>query len=190
MPYISIVNQAGSLTDAFGLKQVYRFSEEGGFVVSEEMNETNGAPKPERFALYSRVSGKGQEPMRAVAYVRLSGDEAHRARQLLQQQEGIARFANNGGYEVVRWYVDTGSADTGLPELAHLLADATVEKRGFDCVLVWSLSRLSRRRAELARLRRAFNDLGVQVVVAADGVAVVRLSDLLTALNGEEFDAA
>ena len=190
MPCISIVNQAGPFADAVGLWTVYRFSEEGGFVVSEKMNETNGAPKPERFALYSRVSSKGQEPMRAVAYVRLSGDEVHRARHLLEQQEGIARFANNGGYEVVRWYVDTGSADTGLPELARLLADAAVEQRGFDYVLVWSLSRLSRRRGELARLRRVFDDLGVRVVLASDAVALVRLDDLLTALNGEEFDAA
>ncbi len=158
--------------------------------MSEEMNETNGAPEPERFALYSRVSSNGQEPMRTVAYLRLSGDEAHRARQLLEQQEGIARFADNRGYEVVRWYVDTGSADTGLPELDQLLADATVEKRGFDYVLVWSLSRLSRRRAELARLCRVFDDLGVRVVLASDAVVEVRLDDLLTALSGEEFDAA
>ena len=57
--------------------------------MSEEMNETNGMPELERFALYSRVSSKGQEPMRAVAYLRLSGDEAHCACQLLKQQEGI-----------------------------------------------------------------------------------------------------
>ena len=158
--------------------------------MSEEMNATNGTPEPERFALYSRVSRNGQEPMRAVAYVRLSGDEAHRARQLLEQQEGIARLANSGGYDVARWYVDTGSADTGLPKLAQLLADAAVEKRGFDYVLVWSFSRLSRRRAELARLRRMLEDLGVRVVSASDAVVEVRLDDLLTALSGEEFDAA
>ena len=91
---------------------------------------------------------------------------------------------------MVRWYPDTGSADTGLPELDRLLTEATVEKRGFDNVLVRSLFRLSQPQAELARLRRAFNELGVQVVLASDAVAVVRLDDLLTALGGSEFDAA
>ena len=91
---------------------------------------------------------------------------------------------------MVRWYVYTGSADTGLPELNRLLADAAVEKRGFDYVLVWSYARLSRRPADLARLRRTFEDLGVRVVSASDAVVEVRLDDLLTALSREEFEAA
>ena len=68
--------------------------------------------------------------------------------------------------------------------------DAAVEKRGFDYVLVWSYSRLSRRLAELARLRRTLEHLGVEVVSASEAVVEVRLDDLLTALGGGEFDAA
>ncbi len=158
--------------------------------MSEEMNETSGTPEPERFALYSRVSRKGQELQRAVAYLRVAAADADSARRLLEQQKAVSRFAESSGYEVVRWYVDTGSTNTGLPELAQLLADAAVENRGFDYVLVWSYSRLSRRPADLARLRRTFEDLGVRVVSASDAVVEVRLDDLLTALGGGEFDVA
>ena len=49
---------------------------------------------------------------------------------------------------------------------------------------------MSRRATELARLCRAFDDLGVRVVLASDAVVEVRLDDLLTALGGSEFDAA
>ena len=147
-------------------------------------------PEPERFPLYSLVSSKGQEPMRAVAYLRVAAADADSARRLLEQREAVSRFAESSGYEVVRWYVDTGSTNTGLPELDQLMADAAVEKRGFDYVLVWSYSRLSRRLAELARLRRTLEDLGVEVVSASEAVVEVRLDDLLTALGGGEFDAA
>jgi len=169
---------------------VYRFSQEGGFVVSEEINQTNGMPEPERIPLYCRVSVDGQEPMRAVAYLRVSADEAHRARQLLEQQVAVNRFAESVGYQVVRWYVDIGTADSETSALDQLMAEAALEKRGFDYVLVRSFSRLSRRPDDLARLRRSLEDLGVELVSASETVVEIRVDDLLTALGGGEFDVA
>ena len=125
-----------------------------------------------------------------VWWVFREGGGAHCARQLLEQQEAISHFAESGGYGVVRWYVDTGVAGTGRPAVDQLIAETALEKRGFDYVLVWSFSRLSRRALDLARLRRTFEDLGVAVVSVSEATVEVRLDDLLTALGGEGFDAA
>ncbi len=80
-----------------------------------------------------------------------------------------------------------GSASAGLGLFLGFPED---EHEGGVESALFGISRVSRRATELARLCRAFYDLGVRVVLASDAVVEVRLDDLLTALGGSEFDAA
>ena len=93
------------------------------------------------------------------SFSRLTGDDAHRTSQLVAKQNGIERFAASLGCKTVCWYADTGTADPDRPALGLLMDDLDSGERDFGVLLVWSMSRLSRKSPHFAgfgaRPRRA-----------------------------------
>ena len=151
--------------------------------MSENLNQLNEASEPGRVAVYSRVSAANQAPVRAVAYLRVSADESQRARQLVAQQEGVNRFAGDAGYEMVRWYADTGAAGSHQPAMTRLIGDANSTERDFDLVIVWSFSRVSRNPREFAQLRRTLAEAGVRIISATESASGPELEDLFRDLG-------
>ena len=114
-----------------------------------------------------------EEPRRVAAYLRVNAVGAVGGTQLVEQQNAVQRFADENGLEVCRWYVETASGSAGAehPALDRLLADVASDARDFDCLVVWSLSRLSRSLARLAAVCRELADCGVALVSVSEAPA-------------------
>jgi DNA invertase Pin-like site-specific DNA recombinase len=82
------------------------------------------------------------EPLRAVAYVRMSTDRQIYSTE--NQMEAIAAYAARRNITIVRIYKDGGKS--GLlpdrrPALKSLLGDVMLGKADFECILVHDVSR-------------------------------------------------
>lgn len=85
------------------------------------------------------------EPLRAVAYVRMSTDR--QIYSTANQMDAIAAYAACKNIEIVRTYEDDGKSGLLLdrrPALKSLLGDVMLGKADFDCILVYDVSRWGR----------------------------------------------
>ena len=135
--------------------------------MNDKLKETQDTGPHGATLIYLRVSTEGQV-QRAVAYVRTSATGAERALALVEQQNALQRFADEAGYKVVGWYVEGDGVEVTEPALSQLMADVVPEGRAFNAVLVWNYRRLSGNPAELAELRRAFSEHGVDLVSVSE----------------------
>lgn len=93
------------------------------------------------------------EPLRAVAYIRMSTD-----RQIYSTENRmavIAAYAARKNVAIVRTYKDEGKSGLSLdrrPALKSLLGDVMLGKADFDCILVYDVSRWDRSRTTGASL--------------------------------------
>ena len=152
--------------------------------MTEKLNETGGSGPDWLSAVYLKVSAEGQVQI-AVAYLRTSATGAERALALVEQQNGLQRFADESGYKVVGWYVEGDGVEVTEPALSLLLADVVSEGRAFNAVLVWNYSRLSQNAAELAELTRKLREHGVDLVSVADGSRLSAWERQLAELNDD-----
>ena len=98
--------------------------------------------------------------MKAAIYCRVSTEDQHTENQL----PILEKWAADRGWEVVEKYEDTGSAfqRTNQKQLNRLLADC--DKGKYELVLVYDLSRLTRKGPlELMLLLKQFADKGSPV---------------------------
>ncbi len=111
--------------------------------------------------------------MRLFGYIRVSGDEqADRGLPVAGQREGIQRYADAGGHEVVRWFVDEarpGSSDRrdafqAMMRLAH------AEPRPTDGIVIWSWSRFSRDQDDAHFWKASLRRQGVQILAVEDAI--------------------
>ena len=117
----------------------------------------------------------------AVGYLRRSTDRQEQS--IGDQRKAIERYAQEHGYEILRWYVDDAISGTSADErkaFLQLIGDASAEDCPFRYVLTYSVSRFSRGDNDEAgyyrfQLRRA----GVEVVYVSEGFNGDDSDDLL-----------
>lgn len=107
---------------------------------------------------------------------------------LAAQQQAVNRFALKAGYDVVRWYEDTGFEALGDPCLIRLMERVVSPERDFDLLIVWSFSSLGQNVARLAELLRILSKHGVRLVSATETVVQGSGVDALCALIREGGD--
>ncbi|WP_027086814.1 recombinase family protein [Cohnella panacarvi] len=94
---------------------------------------------------------------RVALYIRVSTEEQAKEGFSLEAQEAtLSQHCENLGYIVVGKYIDDGKSgkDMNRPALQELLKDCSQKK--FDIVLVWKLSRLSRKLKDTLQLIEDF----------------------------------
>ncbi|MCK4774482.1 MAG: recombinase family protein [Candidatus Krumholzibacteria bacterium] len=81
----------------------------------------------------------------AVGYLRRSTDKQEQS--ITDQRREIERYASENGLQMVDWYVDdarSGTNSAKRPDYNRFLCDIEHRDRGFDVILVYDLSRLTR----------------------------------------------
>ena len=111
--------------------------------------------------------------MRCGLYARFSSDSQHPA-SIDDQVLACGRYATQQGWQVLEEhrYVDEALSGVGVehrPAYRRLLA-ALTSPTPFDVLLVDDLSRLSRDAAEILRLVRLLQGVGVKLISVADGI--------------------
>lgn len=84
-------------------------------------------------------------PIRAAQYLRMSSENQRYSTE--NQQNAIAEYADQYGYQVVASYIDAGKSGLSLKgrdALRQLLGDALGAKRLFEAILVLDVSRWGR----------------------------------------------
>jgi DNA invertase Pin-like site-specific DNA recombinase len=105
--------------------------------------------KQTRVAIYSRVSGSGQNP----------------EMQIRELQE----YCRSRGWKIAGAYSDrTSGALDSRPELNRLMADAN--HRRFDVVAVWKFDRFARSVSHLLRALETFRALGIEFLSLRENV--------------------
>lgn len=96
---------------------------------------------------------KRQDVIKAAIYTRVSTTEQAREGYSLEAQEKVLReYCVLKKYQIIDIYSDEGISGkdiTHRPEMNRLLADAKAQK--FDIILVWKLTRFSRRLSDLTK---------------------------------------
>src|SRR5919202_1271576 len=92
------------------------------------------------------TNGHGAKPERVALYLRVSSEEQREAGTIQTQRESLKRYAAVREFEVVNVYADDGVSGTfhlhERPEGLRLLEAARAGK--FDTVVVYKLDRLAR----------------------------------------------
>jgi DNA invertase Pin-like site-specific DNA recombinase len=117
----------------------------------------------------SALSSKGS--MRSAQYLRMSSDNQRYSTQ--NQQNAIAQYAKQYGYEIVASYVDAGKSGLSLKgrdALKQLLSEALSAQRAFDAILVLDVSRWGRFQNpdQAAHYEFLCRQAGVSVVYCAE----------------------
>jgi DNA invertase Pin-like site-specific DNA recombinase len=103
-----------------------------------------------RVAIYSRVSGSGQNAE--------------------MQIRELQAYCRNRGWKIAGEYSDrTSGALDSRPELNRLMADA--DRRRFDVVAVWKFDRFARSVSHLLRALETFRALGIEFLSLRENVA-------------------
>ena len=105
--------------------------------------------KQTRVAIYSRVSGSGQNPE--------------------MQIKELQAYCRSRGWKIAGEYSDrTSGALDSRPELNRLMADAN--HRRFDAVAVWKFDRFARSVSHLLRALETFRALGIEFLSLSENV--------------------
>ena len=107
---------------------------------------------------------------------------AERAAALIAQRDALQRFADDAGYQVVRWYEEGPGVELEGSVLDQLLADVVSEGREFNAVLVLNWSRLSRDR--LVQIERTLRAHGVDLVSVTESPRLDAWERQLVVLKG------
>jgi DNA invertase Pin-like site-specific DNA recombinase len=106
--------------------------------------------KQTKVAIYSRVSGSGQNPE--------------------MQIKELQAYCRTRGWKIAGEYSDrTSGALDSRPELNRLMADA--DRRRFDVVAVWKFDRFARSVSHLLRALETFRALGIEFLSLSENVA-------------------
>ncbi|WP_160169056.1 recombinase family protein [Bradyrhizobium sp. Ai1a-2] len=94
---------------------------------------------------HSLPTSSSDAPIRAAQYLRMSSENQRYSTE--NQQNAIAEYARQHGYQVVATYVDVGKSGLSLKgrdALRQLLSDALATERAFDAIMVLDVSRWGR----------------------------------------------
>jgi site-specific DNA recombinase len=124
---------------------------------------------------------------RWTTYSRYSKDDQNPASIEDQQRVCRAEAARRGFELEVRNYADRAQSGTGSDraDLARLIKDVMSPTRDFDILMSDDTSRLSRSRAESAKLHELFKFYGVRVIYVSQGIDTDQeQSEMLIAMHG------
>ena len=112
--------------------------------------------------------------MRCGIYTRFSSDHQHPA-SLDDQQLVCQRYADHQGWKILTEHVYSDAALSGMgvqhrPAYQRLLTALARIPAPFEVLLVDDLSRLSRDTAEILRLVRLLQEMGLKLISVADGI--------------------
>lgn len=110
-------------------------------------------------------------PVRAAQYLRMSSENQRYSTE--NQQNAIAEYAQQHGYEVVASYIDAGKSGLSLKgrdALRQLLSDALGAKQSFEAILVLDVSRWGRFQNpdQAAHYEFLCRQAGIRVVYCAE----------------------
>ena len=104
-----------------------------------------------------------------AGYIRVSPGNTYAdvQRSVAAQKQMLEKFTEEDGSGTIVWYVDI---DDGIapPALQALLADAKAPNPGFDTVLVYKFSRMSRNLVNNIQIRAKLRESGVTVVSVSE----------------------
>jgi DNA invertase Pin-like site-specific DNA recombinase len=92
-----------------------------------------------------RLASEMDCPIRAAQYLRMSSENQRYSTE--NQQNAIAEYARQHGFQIVTSYIDAGKSGLSLKgrdSLRQLLSDALAARRNFDAILVLDVSRWGR----------------------------------------------
>jgi DNA invertase Pin-like site-specific DNA recombinase len=117
------------------------------------------------------IMASSGSPIRAAQYLRMSSDVQRYSTE--NQQNVIAEYAEQHGYEIVASYRDAGKSGLSLKgrdALRQLLSDALSARRSFDAILVLDVSRWGRFQNpdQAAHYEFLCRQAGVRVVYCAE----------------------
>jgi site-specific DNA recombinase len=112
--------------------------------------------------------------MRCGIYTRFSSDHQHPA-SLEDQQLMCERYANHQGWKILTEHIYSDAALSGMgvqhrPAYQQLLTALARVPAPFEVLLVDDLSRLSRDAAEILRVVRLLQEMGLKLISVADGI--------------------
>ncbi len=129
----------------------------------------------------SSTNGHGAKPERVALYLRVSSEEQRDAGTIQTQRESLERYATQHGFEVVELYADDDVSGTFLlherPEGRRLLEDAKEGK--FQTVLVYKLDRLGRSLFVIVDAHDRLETSGVSLRSATEPIDTSSLSGRL-----------
>ena len=116
------------------------------------------------------TNGHGSKPERVALYLRVSSEEQRDAGTIETQREFLLRQAERSGFEVAETYADDGISGTDplhkRPEGARLLEDAGEDR--FQTVLVYKLDRLGRTQLWILNAADRLEGMGIALRSATE----------------------
>jgi DNA invertase Pin-like site-specific DNA recombinase len=116
------------------------------------------------------TNGQGSKPERVALYLRVSSEEQRDAGTIETQREFLLRHAERSGFEVAETYADDGISGTvplhKRPEGARLLDDAF--RGAFQTVLVYKLDRLGRTQLGILNAADKLEGMGIALRSATE----------------------
>ena len=127
------------------------------------------------------TNGHGSKPERVALYLRVSSEEQRDAGTIETQREFLLRHAERSGFEVAETYADDGISGIvplhKRPEGARLLEDAREDK--FQTVLLYKLDRLGRTQLEILGAADRLEGMGIAFGSATEPFKTVSLQGRL-----------
>lgn len=105
--------------------------------------------------------------MQVALYARVStGRQAEKGLSIPDQIKSMKDWCESQGHIVVSEYIDAGVSATteDRPQFQHMMADARLNPRPFDIVLVHSLSRFFREHVYLGLYEQKLTKLGIELI--------------------------
>lgn len=138
--------------------------------------------------------------MNVVGYLRVSTSEQTEGFSLDAQEHEIRTYCKKNGYNLIRIYRDEGITGTSMEEridFQNMLYDISKDNN-IDAVLVWKLSRLTRRLAHLLNIVEVLEQHNTGLIVTNDnldtsttfGKAIISMSGIFAEMERENIVSA
>lgn len=112
------------------------------------------------------------EKTKVIGYIRVSTDEqAREGFSLDNQRKDIAEFCKYKGWELLDIFSDEGISGAGMNERIGLLkALKLIQNKNIDYLVVWKLSRLSRKVADVVKITERLDNNNTYLVSIKDNI--------------------
>ena len=102
----------------------------------------------------------------AVLYARVSSDRQDVDLSVSAQLRALRDYARDNGYSVVREYVDEAESgrDADRPQFREMIDEGSKANAHFEVILVWKLSRFTRKREHAVAFKSMLRRRGIRVV--------------------------
>ena len=104
--------------------------------------------------------------MKVAVYARVSSDKQDTDLSLSAQLRALKEYAQKGGHEVVREFIDEAESGrtSARPAFREMIALARTKNPPFEAILVWKLNRFARSRADSITYKTLLRNKGIDVI--------------------------